>query len=236
MNCAMEQAFDLVMFDLDGTLVATAPEIHDAVNDTLRRFDLPPVDQSRVEAWIGNGTMELLVEAIAFASNSSTAVVRGSEGFVLACNEFSRHYRQRCGTRSRLYPHVLEVLTALRQRGVKLAVVTNKEERFTHIVLDAHGLDTLIDRVVAGDSLPTKKPDPAGLLSCLATFDVPPARALFVGDSAIDVAAARNAGLRIWAVPYGYNMGVPIESERPDRLIDDLRPLLTPATEPTAQL
>ena len=232
MSRTMDRAFDLVMFDLDGTLVATAPEIHDAVNDTLRRFDLPAVDESRTEAWIGNGTTELLAEAIAFASNSSKVIVRGGEGFVLACNEFGLNYRRRCGTRSQLYPHVAEVLTELRQRGVKLAVVTNKEERFTHAVLNAHGLGPMLDRIIAGDSLPTRKPDPAGLLSCLAAFGVPASRSLFVGDSAIDVAAARNAGLRVWAVPYGYNMGVPIATARPDRLIDDLRPLLSSAVAP----
>ena len=222
----MNTNFDLVMFDLDGTLVATAAEIQDAVNDTLRRFDLPEVDQARVEGWIGHGTQELLLQALAFASHTPVAVIRAADSLALVSADFEKDYGRRCGTRSHLYPSVREVLTELRRRGMKVALVTNKEQRYTRAVLDAHGLAPLLDRVVAGDSLATKKPDPAGLLSCLTAFGVPAARALFVGDSAIDIATARNAGVRIWAVPYGYNGGVPVAGLRPDRLIDDLRALL----------
>jgi phosphoglycolate phosphatase len=79
----------------------------------------------------------------------------------------------------------------------------------------------LLDGAVCGDTLPTRKPDPAGVLQCLRDFDVPARQALFVGDSAIDVQTARNAGVRVWAVTYGYNMGSPIAEWRPDRLIDN---------------
>ncbi len=217
---------DLVMFDLDGTLVATAGEIGDAVNDTLVRFSLPVVSQEQVERWIGHGTRELLIQALASASDTTSEVVRGSSSLALIAAEFDRHYQRRCGTRSELYPQVRETLQALRERGVKLAVVTNKESRYTTTVLDAHGLAPLFDRVVSGDSLPTKKPDPAGIQHCLAQFGALPARALFVGDSSIDVATARNAGVRVWALPYGYNMGEPIAASAPDRVIQNIAALL----------
>jgi phosphoglycolate phosphatase len=93
-------------------------------------------------------------------------------------------------------------------------------------VLHAHQLSPLLDHVVSGDSLPTKKPDPAGIASCLAQFGVAPERSLFVGDSSIDVACARNAGVTVWALPYGYNRGVPIEASAPDRVIADCSALL----------
>jgi phosphoglycolate phosphatase len=109
---------------------------------------------------------------------------------------------------------------------VKLAVVTNKESRYTQTVLDAHQLTPLLDRIVSGDTLPTKKPDPAGILSCLHQFGVNAERALFVGDSSIDVATARNASVAVWALPYGYNMGRDIASSAPDRLISDCAALL----------
>ena len=218
--------FDLIMFDLDGTLVETAPEICDAVNDTLRRFDLPDVSQQQVNDWIGHGTRELLIQALASSSMTRVEVVRVSESFPLIAAEFDIHYQARCGTRSHLYPQVRETLTALRARGVKLAVVTNKEGRFTGTVLNVHSLQGLLDDVVSGDTLPTKKPDPAGIFHCLAQFGVPAHRALFVGDSSIDVATARNAGVAVWALPYGYNMGQPIESCAPDRVIADCSVLL----------
>ena len=222
----MRKPYDLIMFDLDGTLVETAPEIADAVNDTLRRFDLLEVTQQQVNDWIGHGTRELLIQALAFSGKTDLVTIRHSKSLTLIAGEFDRYYKHRCGSRSRLYPQVRETLVALRGRGVKLAVVTNKESRYTATVLDAHQLTPLFDQIVSGDTLPTKKPDPAGIHSCLTAFGVPRARALFVGDSSIDVATARNAGLAVWALPYGYNMGQPIEACTPDRVIADCSALL----------
>ena len=220
-------SFDLVMFDLDGTLIETAPEICDAVNDTLRRFDLAEVTQQQVNDWIGHGTRELLIQALAFSSNTDASAVRASDSLAPIAAEFDLHYQRRCGTRSHLYPQVRETLLALRARGVKLAVVTNKEGRYTATVLNAHQLTPLLDAVVSGDTLSTKKPDPAGVAHCLAQFGVARERALFVGDSSIDVATARQAGVAVWALPYGYNMGQPIEACAPDRVIVDCSLLLS---------
>jgi phosphoglycolate phosphatase len=220
------RSFDLVMFDLDGTLVETAPEISDAVNDTLSRFDLPGVSQQQVNDWIGHGTLSLLVEAVAFATDRPLAEVRGSELLRTMVGEYNVFYERRCGTRSHLYPRVRETLVALRDQGVKLAVVTNKEGRYTQIVMDVQQLTGLVDRVISGDTLPTKKPNPAGVQDCLTHFGVAPGRALFVGDSSIDAATARNAGVPVWLLPYGYNMGQPIEACAPDRLIADCSELL----------
>ena len=222
----MNNTFDLIMFDLDGTLIETAPEICDAVNDTLRRFDLPEVAQQQVNDWIGHGTRELLIQALAYSGKTDAAAIRVSASLTLIAAEFDKHYQSRCGTRSQLYPQVREALTALRSRGAKLAVVTNKEGRYTATVLNAHQLMPLLDVVVSGDTLPTKKPDPAGIESCLAQFGTPRHRALFVGDSSIDVATARNAGVTVWALPYGYNMGQPIAACAPDRVIADCSVLL----------
>lgn len=222
---SMPAAFDLVMFDLDGTLIETAPEICDAVNDTLKAFDMPLVEQAQVNDWIGHGTRELLIQALAFVGKVTVDAIRSSDTLPTILAEFDRHYQSRCGTRSHLYPQVREVLHLLRNKGVKLAVVTNKEGRYTQTVLDAHQLAPLFDRVISGDTLPTKKPNPAGIQSCLDQFQVGAGRALFVGDSSIDVATARNAGVPVWALPYGYNMGQPIESCNPDRVIADFSAL-----------
>lgn len=226
MKSSSPTAFDLVMFDLDGTLIETAPEICDAVNDTLTHVGLPEVAQDQVDRWIGHGTRELLIQALAFVRQLPVDVIRTSDTLPMISAEFDRHYQRRCGTRSQLYPQVREALQQLRQQGVRLAVVTNKEGRYTQTVLAAHDLVPLFDRVVSGDSLPTKKPDPAGIHSCLTQFEVRPERALFVGDSSIDVATARNAGVPVWALPYGYNMGQPIEACAPDRVIADFSMLL----------
>ena len=224
--------YDLVLFDLDGTLIETAPEIADAVNDTLTQFQLPLVTQQQVNDWIGHGTRELLIQALAFTGDTTADTVRQSDSFKLIEHEFGKHYQQRCGTRSHLYPHVRETLQALRAAGVKLVVVTNKEGRYTQTVLDAHQMAPLFDRVISGDTLPVKKPNPAGITDCLKQFGMSSDRALFVGDSSIDVATARNAGIAVWALPYGYNMGEPIESCQPDRVIPDFSALTTSLSAP----
>lgn len=228
------RAWDLVMFDLDGTLIETAPEIADATNDTLAQFGLPLVTQQQVNDWIGHGTQTLLVQALAAAQGISQAAVRAADNFAAINAAFVQHYGQRCGSRSHLYPHVREVLATLKGQGVKLAVVTNKEGRYTQVVLDAHQLSPVFDRVVSGDTLATKKPHPLGVQSCLAAFGVAPERALFVGDSSIDVATAKAAGVTVWALPYGYNMGEPIEDCQPHRVIADFSALVPEAAETAA--
>lgn len=213
--------FDLILFDLDGTLIETGPEIADAVNDTLRELQLAPVEEAQVTRWIGHGTRELLIQALAHRRGVSAEAVRQSPDFAHIETRFGVHYGQRCGTRSRLYPHVRESLAALRAAGVRLAVVTNKEGAYTARVLAAHGLDDAFDRVISGDTLPVKKPNPLAVHDCQLRFAVAAARTLFVGDSAIDVATARAAGVPVWCVPYGYNAGHPVADSQPDRIIAD---------------
>jgi len=224
-----DRPYDLILFDLDGTLIETAPEIADAVNDTLLQFGHAPASQQQITDWIGHGTRELLIQALAQATHTTAEAVRGSAQFATIEAAFGEHYMHRCGSRSQLYPQVRATLTALRAAGVRLALVTNKEARYTQAVLAAHQLDQAFDRVVCGDTLAVKKPNPACIESCLQQFGVAPERALFVGDSSIDVATARNAGIAVWVLPYGYNMGQPIAASAPDRVIVDVSALLPTA-------
>ena len=223
-----ENNFDLVMFDLDGTLIHTSPEIADAINDALRELGLPDITQEQVNSWIGRGTRDLLSQAIASGTGVPAETVRSAEAFVAQVAVFDKHYHQRCGTRSELFPQVRETLTALRERGIKLAIVTNKEARFTQPVLAFHQMQALFDEIISVDTFPVKKPDPVGLLHCMKRLGVAAERALFVGDSSIDVATARNAGVPVWALPYGYNLGKPVADSHPDRMIDDISALLKP--------
>ena len=99
--------------------------------------------------------------------------------------------------------------------------MTNKEGRYTDRVLAAHGLTGAFDWVISGDTLPTRKPDPAGVRHCLAAAQVAPSQALFVGDSSIDAATARAAGVEVWLMAHGYNMGQPLSACAPDRILQD---------------
>jgi phosphoglycolate phosphatase len=117
---------------------------------------------------------------------------------------------------------VMRALEQLRSLGVKRAVVTNKETRFTQRILERHGLQSMFDLVVCGDTFPVKKPDPTVIYNCLDALHCVAGESLFVGDSSIDVATAKAAGVVCWVVPYGYNMGEPIERSEPDLVISDL--------------
>lgn len=216
----------LVLFDLDGTLVETAPEIRDAVNATLHSLGLAEVTLEQVERWIGHGTGTLLARALAHATGDPDADVRTSALWAAAQRRFAVEYERCCGTNSRVYRGGRELLQALGWLGVHSAIVTNKEEAFTHRLLLRHRLRHLVDLVVCGDTLPARKPDPAGVHSCLRRFGVTPRQAVFVGDSAIDVATARNAGVPVWAVDHGYNQGEPIASAAPDRVLAGLDEVL----------
>lgn len=215
-----------IFFDLDGTLVETAPEIADAVNDTLLHFNFPAVCQSEVDRWIGHGTRDLLIQALAKANAQSVAEVRGGDLLREALPIFDRYYQQRCGTRSTLYPHVRDTLEHLHEINCRLAIVTNKESRYTDTLLRAHHLTSAFDLVISGDTFSTKKPDPVGVLHGLRLWQVDTAHALFVGDSSIDAATARQAGIQVWLLPYGYNMGEPVTTCQPDRVIANFSELL----------
>jgi phosphoglycolate phosphatase len=211
--------FDLVIFDLDGTLVDTAPELCDAVNDTLETLGHAQVAEALVRDWIGHGTRELMARALSHAADWSVDALRRSGAIDHAMPILAGHYAARCGTRARPYAGVEATLQALRALSVHMALVTNKERQYACSLLSSLGLLRYFDPLVGGDSLPEKKPHPLPLQACLRAHAIPPERALFVGDSSIDVETARNAGIAVWVVPYGYNQGCPIEASRPDRVI-----------------
>ncbi len=227
------RAYDLVLFDLDGTLIETAPEIQDAVNDTLQALGHEPIDLTTITNWIGHGTRELLLSALARSRGSERGEVALAEDFPSIIEAFAVNYLRRCGSRSQPYPGMHEALAALRSAGCKLGIVTNKEARYTQQVLEAHGLDERLDIVIAGDTLPVKKPDPAGIELARQRFGASLERTLFVGDSSIDVAAARRAGVAVWVFPWGYNMGQPIAECGPDRILQgfaELTPIILPGS------
>ena len=132
--------FDLIVFDLDGTLIDTAPEIADAVNAMLSQQGMATVQAAQVRGWIGHGTTELLLHALSASSGRHEAALR-TEGIVdRLMPAFSAHYLGHCGRNSKPYPGVENALDELRTFGARRAIVTNKVERFAYAVLDAHHL------------------------------------------------------------------------------------------------
>lgn len=202
-----------VLFDLDGTLVDTAPEIADAVNDTLARWRRAPVADDLIRGWIGDGSRTTLTRAFAHAGLPEAEVAR-------AWPSFEHDFLERCGTRSALYPGVRRTLERLAAMGVPMGLVTNKEGAFAHRVLVRHDLAGLFDVIVAGDTLPVQKPDAATVRHALTALTMEPHDTVLVGDSAIDMRTARAAGVAAWAVRHGYAREPLAGADAPDRFLD----------------
>lgn len=218
-STAQPVAHRLITLDLDGTLVDTAAEIAEAANRALEEHGLArrPVDE--ISLLIGAGTRELMSRLLARCLQDQPVEVISRDS-VLASME--RHYLDTTGSSARPYPGCVDALTRLSRAGLRLACVTNKESASALRVLRATQLDAFFELVVGGDSLPEKKPHASVLRHVAAHLGVDGASVAHVGDSAIDVQAARNAGVQAWAVPYGYNGGRPVAESQPDRLFDSL--------------
>ena len=211
----------LVMFDLDGTLVDSVPDLAAAVDRMLALRGRPPAGIERVRDWVGNGAPVLVRRAL--AGSIEHAGVDDDEA-AQALRDFLQAYAGSHDATT-VYPGVTTLLDWLRGKGIALAVVTNKPERYVAPLLAEKGLGEF-DWIIGGDTLPVKKPDPAGLLQVMRAAAVSPQQSLFVGDSRNDVLAARAAGVKVVAVSYGYNHGRPISEEHPDLLVDSLDALI----------
>ncbi|RMF81232.1 MAG: HAD family hydrolase [Nitrospirae bacterium] len=207
---------ELLIFDLDGTLIDSKEDIAAALNQTLAESGLPQLAREVIYAHVGNGVFELIRGTVAAAG--------GDEGQAEAVlGRFMEVYEARCLERTRLYPGAHEV--RVRFAGVPMALITNKSMRFTRPILAGLGIAAWFEPVLARDSLARCKPHPEPLLHCLARHGADPARTWMVGDGAVDIEAGRAAGVRTVGCLYGFRTEAELRAARPDALIRDLREL-----------
>lgn len=218
---------DAVCFDLDGTLVDTAPDLAAAANMMLLILGGRPLPEERIAAFIGGGIDEFVIKVVA-ASN-----VKSDPAQHAAANALFRNlYGQRVFQHSRIYSGVVDTLQALQGMGRKLFCVTNKESKFTLPLLRSAGLSGLFASVLCADRLEDRKPSPNMLLAACNHAGVGPSRMLLVGDSGADVGASQAAGCRVVAVDYGYHGGVPLAQLQPDGVVSHLQELLALSVGP----
>jgi phosphoglycolate phosphatase len=208
----------MVMIDLDGTLINTAPDLADCVNIMLERMGRDPWPLDKVSGWIGNGVSRLVKRALTDSMDGEPDSDDYDKGYAL----FLEAYGENVSAKSRPYDGVVAGLEKLKDMGFRLACVTNKAESFTLPLLADLELDEYFELVVSGDSLPRKKPDPLPLTHACEYFGITPDQGILVGDSANDVKAAIAAGMPVICVNYGYNQGVDLTTLQTQGVIDSL--------------
>ena len=207
-----------VMIDLDGTLADTIPDLAEAANMMLRELDRTGLERELIRTFVGKGIPKLVERAL--AGNLEGSVPAGLLARALPIYE--RCYAEVNGKHTVIYPGVSEGLRTLRAMQLPLACVTNKAERFTLALLDHLQLARCFEQVIAGDTLPQKKPDPQPLLHACRGFGIAPGDMLMIGDSANDVEAARAAGCPVFCVDYGYNEGRDVRELDVDAIVASL--------------
>ncbi len=190
----------LVVFDLDGTLIDSAADLAAAVNSMLADFGCAPLPVADVRRMIGDGVATLVARALA-------ARHCGPVDPAAAAQAFMRHYESDATSLTAAFPGADRALRSLCAAAVPLAVCTNKPARITAVILESLGLAQYFARVIGGDSLPFRKPDPRVLRHLLAAFDARPERSLLVGDSEVDAATAQSAGVPFVLMKHGYRRG-----------------------------
>ena len=209
---------EVILFDLDGTLIDSAPDLADAVNATMERLGRKTYDESTVRGWVGNGATVLVKRALSGSREIDENLLDDVVKETLAI--FMEAYRERICERTVLYPGVPGTLEALRDAGCRMAVVTNKPSPFVGPILEKLGIASLFDLILGGEDLPRKKPDPLPLLTACERMGATVDRAVMVGDSSNDILAAKGAGMQSIGVTYGYNYGEEITVCGPDAVVE----------------
>ncbi|SEB21446.1 phosphoglycolate phosphatase [Variovorax sp. YR216] len=214
--------FDAAIVDLDGTLVDTIGDFVVSLNRMLDELALPHIDGPTVERMVGKGSEHLIHSVLRHVRGTSDD---GDAWFERAWPRYQHHYLAINGQHADVYAGVVEGLTALRARGLRLACLTNKPTAFARPLLATKGLDGFFEVMFGGDAFERKKPDPLPLLKACEALATLPARTLMVGDSSNDAKAARAAGCPVVLVSYGYNHGEPVRDVDADAFVDSLAEL-----------
>lgn len=218
------QEKDVLLFDLDGTLVDSGPDLALAVNRTLKDLGKVTFEQDTIRHWVGNGAKMLIERAL---SGSSTIDKQLDISLVQdALAIFLAHYQECLCVESALYKDVKEGLFALKADGFRLTIITNKPTVFIQPILNGLGINNLFELLIGGDTLAEKKPNPSPLYYALDQLNVTASQCVMIGDSKNDILAAKAANIDSVGLTYGYNYGEDINQYHPQWCFDTFNELL----------
>jgi phosphoglycolate phosphatase len=209
---------DMVLIDVDGTLVDSVPDLAWCVDATMRELGMPERGEAAVRHWVGNGVERLVKRALLNRLDGEPDAALYNKALPV----FQAFYSENTSKRSKLYAGVADALEFLRSTGVRLGCVTNKASRFTLPILRDLGIADYFATVLCGDEVERKKPDPQPLLTVAERLQTAAERSMMIGDSMSDVKAARAAGFSIVCMSYGYNHGEDIRDYHPDAVVDSM--------------
>ncbi len=216
-----------IVFDLDGTLVDTAPDLIRATDHCLSSIGLGPSNAAKLRDSVSFGARRMITDALSSAAHALPAPTSDAEIDRLH-GLFLDHYKANIAHSSRPYPLAMETLRTLRGTGARLAVCTNKQEPLARSLLSALAMEDLFDAIAGFETFPVAKPHPGHILLTVELAGGDPRRAIMVGDSENDVKAARAAGLPVIGYLHGYS-GIPMREMVPDALFSsysELRPAI----------
>ena len=211
----------LLVFDLDGTLIDTAPDLVDTLNVVFVREGLAPVPFETARNYIGGGARAMIARGI-----QAEGRVLPPEKLERMFSDFLVHYAEHIADRSRPFPGLIDALDELAARGHRFAVCTNKLERLSLLLLDSLALSRRFEAICGQDTFGIQKPDPEVLRRTIHAAGGSPQRAIMIGDSATDIRTARAAGVPVIAVDFGYSER-PVADFSPDRIISHFAQLPT---------
>ncbi len=215
---------DLLIFDLDGTMIDSKQDLANAANAARGHMGMPPIADERVHSYVGNGA-PVLIRRVLGAEATEAQVQEALEFFL-------EYYREHMQDYTVLYPGVREALDRLRDAGVRMAVLTNKPVRISRAIVDGLGVGGHFQQVYGGNSFDFKKPHPIGVETLMEECGAARDRTMMVGDSSVDIQTARNAHVKSCGVTYGFQPES-LAAVPPDLLVDRMEELADWVLAPT---
>jgi 2-phosphoglycolate phosphatase len=214
----MKSPLKAVLFDLDGTLVDSEKDIAEAANYTREHYGLDRVSDSTIAQYVGNGVLVLLEKSLGTSDQ-----VKILEAYKV----FQDYYRLHCADHTKPYPGTFELLDHLKGRNIQMGVVSNKPQEFTDSVLRQLNLAPYFGVAFGPEATTNRKPHPEPLLIAAQKLGAKPEEAIMIGDSVVDIMAAKAAQMRIGVLTHGYGTREMLEANNPDWIMDSLPELIS---------